>query len=95
LSVGLERALNNEENEMTTIEMAKKAFASRGAVDAWFKDAATNFELFAEMVRKDEREACAAICDDLHHTWRFGDGDDAISGPQQCAITMRERSNVN
>ena len=44
---------------MTTMDMAKKAFASRRAVNAWFKDAAPNFEAFAEMVRKDEREACA------------------------------------
>jgi len=49
--------LNEEENKMKTLEMAKVAFASRGTVDSWFKDAAPNFELFAEMVRKDEREA--------------------------------------
>jgi len=44
----------------STIEMAKEAFASRGAVDAWFIDALPNFELFADMVRKEEREACLA-----------------------------------
>lgn len=49
----------------TTIEMAKEAFASRGAVDAWFKDAAPNFEAFVKMIRDEEREACAKICDSL------------------------------
>ena len=50
---------------MTTIEMAKQAFASRHAVDAWFESTLPNFELFAEMVRADEREKCAAECE--HH----------------------------
>lgn len=47
---------------MTAIEMAKEAFASRGAVDAWFKDAEPNFKLFEELIRKDERAACANVC---------------------------------
>lgn len=59
---------------MTTIEMAKEAFANRHAVDAWFKDAAPNFEAFAEMVRKEEREACAnlvELCDNQESAARL------------------------
>lgn len=46
---------------MTTMEKAKESFASRHAVDAWFKDAAPNFDAFAEMVRREEREKCASM----------------------------------
>lgn len=38
------------------ISMAKEAFASRRAVDAWFDDAAPNFEKFAALVAAHERE---------------------------------------
>lgn len=37
-------------------------------------------------------ELGAEICDDLHYTWRFGDGDDSVSGPKECASAIRERS---
>lgn len=64
----------------TIIEMAKEAFASRRAVDAWFKDALPNFEAFAKMVRDEEREACAALCD------RFAERD---MHPAECAGAIR------
>lgn len=38
-----------------------------------------------------EREACAKVCDDKHHEWRYGNGDDATSGPKECAELIRER----
>ena len=38
-----------------------------------------------------EREECAKVCDCLHHKWRFGDGVDSTSGPEECADTIRMR----
>ena len=49
---------------------------------------------FAELVRADEREACAKLCDDKHDTWRFGDGEDSTSGPKDCAAAIRARGNT-
>lgn len=67
---------------MNTIEMAKIAFASRRAVDAWFEDAAPNFELFSEMIRKDERENCAKLCDEIS-------ADPDHLHPSDCADAIR------
>jgi len=33
----------------------------------------------------------AAICDDLHYNWGFGDGEDSTSGPKSCAEAIRSR----
>lgn len=41
---------------------------------------------------KEERESCAVICDSRHHTWRFGDGDESVSGPKECAELIRGRT---
>lgn len=38
-----------------------------------------------------EREACARACEDLHHKWRFGDGEDSTSGPKECSAAIRAR----
>ena len=38
-----------------------------------------------------EREACAKVCEDLHHHWRWGDGEDSESGPKDCAAAIRAR----
>lgn len=74
--------LYDKEDNMTTLEMAKEAFASRGSVDAWFKDALPNFEAFEKMVRDDEREACAELCD------RFAARD---MRPAECAAAIRSQ----
>ena len=42
----------------------------------------------------DEREACAMVCDDKHHTWRWDDEPDSASGPRDCAAAIRARSNA-
>ena len=39
----------------------------------------------------EEREACAAICDDKHHTWRWDNEPDSSSGPRDCAASIRAR----
>ena len=40
-----------------------------------------------------EREACAKVCDELHHHWNWGN-DDPVSGPSECAAEIRARSNT-
>lgn len=46
-------------------------------------------EHFAEMIRANEREACAKVCDELHWPWHIGDD----SGPKECATKIRARNN--
>lgn len=43
----------------------------------------------AEDVRDAALEEAAEICDDRHHNWRFGDGEDSVSGPKECAEAIR------
>ena len=43
-------------------------------------------EHFAELVRQDEREACAKLCDDLDRKWNQ-------SGVRECAKAIRARNN--
>jgi hypothetical protein len=38
-----------------------------------------------------EREACAKVCDDKHHTWRWDNEPDSASGPRDCAAAIRAR----
>lgn len=38
-----------------------------------------------------EREACAKVCDDKHHAWRWDDKPDSASGPRDCAAAIRAR----
>jgi hypothetical protein len=73
-----------------TIELAREA----GAIHIHEKpkefalvgnDSIKNFEA---LVRADEREACAKVCDELHWTWHMGDN----SGPKECAAAIRVRS---
>ena len=49
----------------TVIEMAREAEIgdSHGHM---IRNELSNLERFAELVRADEREACAKVCDDLH-----------------------------
>ena len=44
-------------------------------------------EKFADLIRADEREACAKVCDELHWPWNMGDN----SGPKECAAGIRAR----
>lgn len=48
-------------------------------------------ERFAALVAAVEREACAKVCDDLHHQWRWDDEPDSSSGPRDCAAAIRAR----
>jgi hypothetical protein len=51
-------------------------------------------ERFAALVRADERDACAKVCDDKHDTWRWDDEPDSASGPRDCAAAIRARGNT-
>ena len=46
-------------------------------------------ERFAHLVRAQTLEEAAGVCDDKHDEWRFGDGEDAASGPKDCAAAIR------
>ena len=48
-------------------------------------------ERFAALVSAAEREACAGLCEDKHHTWRWDDEPDSASGPRDCAAAIRAR----
>ena len=48
------------------------------------------FERFAHFVRAAALEEAAGVCDDKHDEWRFGDGEDAASGPKDCAAAIRQ-----
>ncbi len=46
-----------------------------------------------QLVAAAEREACAKVCDDKHHTWRWDNEPDSASGPRDCAAGIRARGN--
>lgn len=49
----------------------------------------TNMELFVDLVIKEEREACAKLCESL-----FDADDDSCSKAATCAAAIRARSHV-
>ena len=69
----------------TIIEMAREA-----GIDwhrHWNDDESNRLEQFAALVRADEREACAKVCDDIERAKNF-------SGPMHCAAAIRARGNT-
>jgi hypothetical protein len=40
-----------------------------------------------------EREACAKVCEEKHHTWRWDDELDSPSGPRDCVAAIKARGN--
>ena len=58
------------------------------AGNSWGTEA--HFQEFADLIRADEREACAKVCDELHWPWNMGDN----SGPKECAEAIRARGNT-
>jgi hypothetical protein len=76
----------------TIIEMAGKAFETPGVEPAFrngfWTVTSEELERFAELVRADEREACAKVCEDIY------EGDEACGdwpSPEQCAAAIRAR----
>ena len=80
----------------TVIEMAREA----GLPEAWISDTGvlkwSDLERFAELVRADEREACAKVCEERiggavqPNEWWSG----FKSAMKQCAAAIRARSNT-
>jgi hypothetical protein len=79
----------------TIIEMAREAGLVGGPVYA------RGLERFAELVRADEREACAKVCEELlerpsgyQGTWEgYGKFKTQMTG-QECAAAIRARGNT-
>ena len=72
----------------TIIEMAREA----GLPEAWISETGvlkwSDLERFAALVRADEREACAKVCENIY------EGDEACGdwpSPEQCAEAIRAR----
>jgi hypothetical protein len=73
--------------EQAGFEISSSNFADLGWV--WCSDEYPideQLERFAELVRQDEREACAKLCDDLDRKWNQ-------SGVRECAKAIRARGN--
>lgn len=71
----------------TIIEMAREV----GMIDSY--DPSEKYisvlERFAELVRADEREACAKVCESL-----FDITDDSCDEAEKCAAAIRARGNT-
>jgi hypothetical protein len=48
---------------------------------------------FARAIEDAVLERAALICDDRHYDWRFGNGEDSVSGPKECAELIRAMKN--
>ena len=71
---------------MKTIEMAREA--GFDVHRQWNDDGTNRLERFAALIRADEREACAKVCEAL-----FDMEDDSCSEAEQCAAAIRARGN--
>ena len=65
-----------------------KQLAEQAGLQPYYKDQERQIERFAELIRQDEREACAKLCDD--------EADQSISYPEAegmywCAEAIRAR----
>ena len=85
----------------TVIEMAREAGGMFDHMMWLNRDLLPVFERFAELVRADEREACAKVCDDFERAkWESvkditqNGGRLAFAGPMHCAAAIRARSNT-
>jgi hypothetical protein len=76
-----------------TIDMAREAgfetMLRKGKILGFDRDGDYTEEIkaFEALVRADERELCAKVCDELHWPWHMGDN----SGPKECAAAIRAR----
>ena len=74
----------------TIIEMAREAggyFAELPKGDAWLFDNEEQLEAFEALVRADEREACAKMCDARY----MGDNNREDMEAKKCAYSIRAR----
>jgi hypothetical protein len=47
-------------------------------------------EKFAELIVQE----CVGVCNGRHHTWRWDDEDDSLSGPRDCANSIKRHFGV-
>ena len=73
----------------TVIEMAMEAGFTQPEGETWYEAFPQCIERFAELVRADEREACAKVCDEYDGSWYVH-----RIGAQECAAAIRARSNT-
>ena len=81
----------------TVIEMAREAGAVFPADGSYHKfEFEGSLERFAELVRADEREACAKVCDDLPLPPDVARSDASVwdVATFDCAVAIRARSNT-
>ena len=84
----------------TIIEMAGKAFETPGVEPAFCNGFWTvtseELERFAALVRADEREACAKVCDEIYGSWIniHGRYEFMAEGAEVCANEIRARGNT-
>lgn len=73
----------------TVIEMAREAAAKHGHTFKNVPEQATLefIEAFADLIRADEREACAKLCDARY----MGDNNREDMEAKRCAVTIRAR----
>jgi hypothetical protein len=69
------------------LDMAEKASQSK---QDWWKDDDA-LEAFAKLVREDEREACAIVCDDINAKYKWPDDVAERVASQWCADSIRAR----
>jgi hypothetical protein len=87
----------------STIDMAREAGMESNeymlyealAHTAWVCDSG-DLERFAALVRADEREACAKVCDELIAPALYGDADKSMWDVtcMDCAAAIRNRGNT-
>ena len=74
----------------TTIDMVREA----GMLVNTSRDSMDHLERLVALVRADEREECAKVCEDNHEMWRWDNEPDSRSGPRDCADAIRARGNA-
>ena len=84
------------------IKLAREAGFQVYEIDVWITDGwwLEELERFAALVAAAEREACAALCDQMFHDWcnqEFEDEDEAYKNKpdaEDCKKAIRARGNT-
>jgi hypothetical protein len=75
-----------------TIDMAREVY---GAHTEWKGAPLNRLKQFEALVRADEREACAKVCDSLEEQCeKLGLPDEKWPTPADCAFVIRARGNT-
>jgi hypothetical protein len=74
-----------------TIELAREVY---GAHTEWTGAPLERLESLFALVRADEREACAKVCDDINAKYKWPDDVAERVASQWCADAIRARGNT-